>query len=323
MKRILTAFILIIVSVAAACSGSGAATRNAQTTANASASETAKTVEKQDAELQRQIEQIASAAKGRVGVRALLLETGQSVSLNAKEQYPMQSVYKLPIGMALLEQVDAGKLRLDQRVRIERSDYLKKEQHSPIRDRNPEGAELSLEELLRFAVSESDGVASDVALRMAGGAQAVMKYLNGLKVSEIIVANSEREIGQDWETQYRNWASPEGAVALLRAIHERRGLSEKSYATLLKFMTDSPTGPRRLKGLLPKGAVVAHKTGTSGRNAKGVTAATNDIGIVTLPNGRHAAIAVFVSDSPADEATREEVIARIAKAVWDKWGSQG
>ncbi|HYO92341.1 MAG TPA: serine hydrolase, partial [Pyrinomonadaceae bacterium] len=141
------------------------------------------------------------------------------------------------------------------------------------------------------------------------------------KVTEIIVANSEKEIGQDWETQYRNWASPEGAVTLLKAIHERRGLSEQSMALLLKFMTDSPTGPKRLKGLLPKSAVVAHKTGTSGRNASGITAATNDIGIITLPNGRHVAIAVFVSDSPTDDATREGVIARIAKAVWDKWGS--
>ncbi|HEX8173807.1 MAG TPA: class A beta-lactamase, subclass A2 [Pyrinomonadaceae bacterium] len=321
MTRLLPAFILIAVAVFAACSGSGAANRNAGTQPpGASASETPKTVEREDAELQRQIAQIASDAKGRVGVRALLLETGQSISLNAKEHYPMQSVYKLPIGMALLEQVDAGKLRLDQRVRIEKSDYLKKEQHSPIRDKNPEGVELSLEEVLRFAVSESDGVASDVVLRLAGGAEAVMKYLSALKVNEIIVANSEREIGQDWETQYRNWASPEGALSLLRAIHERRGLSEKSYTLLLKFMTDSPTGPKRLKGLLPKGAVVAHKTGTSSTNASGISAATNDVGIITLPNGRHVAIAVFVSDSPTDEATREGVIAKIAKAVWDKWG---
>lgn len=320
MRRILAP--LILVAVAAACSGSGAATQNAKTTTpKASNSDAAKTVEKEDAELQKQIEQIAAAAKGKVGVRAILLETGQAVSLNPKERFPMQSVYKLPIGMAVLEQVDAGKLKLSQRVRIEKSDYLKKEQHSPIRDRNPEGAEMSLEELLRFAVSESDGVASDVALRMAGGAEAVMKYLHGLKVTEIIVANSEKEIGQDWETQYRNWASPEGAVTLLRAIHERRGLSEQSMAILLKFMTDSPTGPKRLKGLLPKGALVAHKTGTSGRNAGGVTAATNDIGIITLPNGRHVAIAVFVSDSPADDATREGVIARVAEAVWNKWGS--
>ena len=81
-------------------------------------------------------------------------------------------------------------------------------------------------------------------------------------------------------------------------------------------MTESKPGAKRLKGLLPRGTVIAHKTGTSGTE-NGMTAATNDIGIITLPSGRHLAIAVFVSDSPADEATREGVIARIAKAVFD------
>jgi beta-lactamase class A len=85
-------------------------------------------------------------------------------------------------------------------------------------------------------------------------------------------------------------------------------------------MRETPTGPKRLKGLLPNTAVVAHKTGTSG-TAGGISAATNDIGLVTLPNGRQVAIAVFVSDSPADLATRETVIAQIAKAIWDSWGN--
>jgi beta-lactamase class A len=85
-------------------------------------------------------------------------------------------------------------------------------------------------------------------------------------------------------------------------------------------MTESTPGARRLKGLLPVGANVAHKTGTSGIE-NGITAATNDIGIITLPNGRHLAIAVFVADSPADEATREGVIAKIAKAVWEKFAT--
>jgi beta-lactamase class A len=82
-------------------------------------------------------------------------------------------------------------------------------------------------------------------------------------------------------------------------------------------MIDSTTGPKRLKGLLPKGTAVAHKTGTGGTQS-GSTSATNDIGIIYLPNGNHLAVAVFVSDSSADEKTRESVIARIAKASWDK-----
>ena len=172
---------------------------------------------------------------------------------------------------------------------------------------------------MRYAVSESDGTASDVLFGLAGGADGIGAYLKEINVSEITILNTEKEIGRDWETQYRNWASPEGAVMLLRALHERRGLSEPSQALLLKLMTETPTGPKRLKGLLPAGTSVAHKTGTGGANARGIAAATNDIGIITLPNGRHLAIAVFVSDSPANETTREAVISQIARAAWDKW----
>jgi beta-lactamase class A len=268
-------------------------------------------------DLQNQIERIASVAKGRVGVAATVLETGESISLNPDEHFPMQSVYKLPIGMAVMQQVDAGKINLAQRVRVDRSDFVRRGQHSPVRDKNPNGTELSVGELLRFTLSESDGTASDVLLELVGGAEAVSQYLEKLNVNEVIVANTEKEIGQDWETQYRNWASPKGAVALLRALHERRGLSEQSQALLLKLMIESSTGPKRLKGLLPAGTIVAHKTGTSG-TANGVTAATNDIGLVTLPNGRHLAIAVFVADSSANDVTREEVIARITRAIYEE-----
>jgi len=92
----------------------------------------------------------------------------------------------------------------------------------------------------------------------------------------------------------------------------------KGIPLILKFMADSNPGAMRLKRLLPKGTVVAHKTGTSGTQ-NNITAATNDIGIITLPNGEHLAIAVFVSDSPADENIREAVIAKIAKAAFDLW----
>ena len=276
-----------------------------------------KAIGKQDDELRKQIEQIAALAKGRVGVAAEVLETGASVSLNPQEHFPMQSVYKLPIGMAVLAQVDSGRLSLEQKVRVEKSDFVRSGQLSPIRDKNPNGVDLSLLEVLRFAVSESDGTASDVLLRLVG-VDSVQQYLNALGIREIIVANSEKEIGSDWETQFRNWATPAGAVQLLRCLHEGRGLSEASQQLLLKFMTETPTSAKRLKGLLPQTAVVAHKTGTSGSNGK-VFAATNDIGLITLPNGHHVAIAVFVSNSPATVAMREKVIAQIAKAIWDRW----
>jgi beta-lactamase class A len=265
------------------------------------------------------IEKTAGPAKGRVGVFAVVLETGESVSLDSDGHYPMQSVYKFPISMAVLKQIDDGKLKLDQKVRVEKSEYVNKYMHSPLRDKNPNGADVTVQELIRYAIVESDGTASDVLMRLAGGPAAIEAYLLEINIGEMIVENTEEEIGQNWETQYRNWATPEGAAALLRALHEKRGISDPHQKLLLKFMTESVPGAKRLKGMLPPGTAVAHKTGTSGTNAEGVTAATNDIGIITLPTGKHLAIAVFVSDSPLDEAGREAVIAGIAKAAWDTW----
>src|ERR1041385_966714 len=230
--------------------------------------------------IQPQLMQTASLAQGRVGVRAIILETGDTLAeLNSRDHFPMQSVYKLPISMAVLKQVDEGKLKLDQKVRVTKEDYVGAAAHSPIRDKYPQGAELTVDELLRFAVSESDGTASDVLMKLAGGNQAVQKYLSDLPVTDLIVLNTEKELSEDNTAQYRNYASPESAVALLRALFERRGLSEASWTLLMKYLVESKPGAKRLKGLLPAATIVAHKTGTSGTD-KGITAATNDIGII-------------------------------------------
>jgi beta-lactamase class A len=282
-------------------------------------SQNSKIDQNRDKELLAKIEQIASAAKGKVGVAAVVIETGESVSLNPNDRFPMQSVYKLPIGMAALSHVDAGKLKLDQKVRVTKSDYPSAGMYSPIRDKYPDGVEMTVKDLVQFAISKSDSTASDVLIGLVGGARAVQDFLTQLKIKDWIVLNTEKEIGQDWQVQYRNSATPEAAVALLRAVHFGTGLSESSHALVLKFMTESIRAEKRLKALLPAGTVVAHKTGTSGTR-NGVSAATNNVGIITLPNGRHVAIAVFVSDSRADEATREGVIAKVARAVWDAWG---
>jgi beta-lactamase class A len=266
--------------------------------------------------LRKEFEEIGHDANGRVGVAVMLLESRESVELRGDERFPMHSVYKLPIAMAVLQRVDRGELQLDQTVKVETTDFVRKGMYSPLRDKYPQGAQLTIAELLRYAVAESDGTASDVLLNLTGGARGVMSFLNDINVSGVNVVNSEKEIGRDWQTQYENWATPKAAVELLSALQTARGLSAGSQAFLLKLTTESIPGAKRLKGQLPAGTVVAHKTGTGGTR-DGITSATNDIGIITLPNSTHLAVAVFVSDSSADEAKRESVIARIAKAAWD------
>ena len=92
-------------------------------------------------ELRDWIEQISQAAQGRVGVTATVLETGESVTLNGNQQWTMQSVYKFPIAMAVLAQVDQGKLKLDQKIRVEASDVI---QGSRILDEKSQGIEFSI-----------------------------------------------------------------------------------------------------------------------------------------------------------------------------------
>jgi beta-lactamase class A len=268
--------------------------------------------------LSKDLETIASEVDGTLGAAALLVETGERAALNGDAHFPMQSVYKAPIGMAVLHAVDEGKLTLDMPVRVEVSEYVPAGAHSPLRDQNPNGATVPLRALLRLSVEESDGTASDVLLRLAGGKAAAQAYLSGLGIEGIRVATTEGEMGRDGKAQYRSWASPNEAVRWLAALQEGKGLTPASRALLLGWMTTTRTFPTRIKGRLPEGTVVAHKTGSSGTHT-GATAATNDIGIVTLPDGRHLAIAVFLMDSKAPPEARDAAIARVARAAWDRF----
>ncbi|MEZ0608121.1 class A beta-lactamase [Fibrella sp. WM1] len=264
------------------------------------------------------MKQMAAEARGRIGVAAAIVETGEAVAFAGNERFPMQSVYKFPIAMATLAAIDAGTIRRQKPVVVEKAEYVGPKQHSPLRDKYPEGATVSVDDLLRYAVSESDGSASDVLLRLVGGASAVQTYLNTIGVKGVIVKNTERELGTADSVQYANWATPVEVVSLLRQLQLGRGLSAASRTYLLNLMTDTPTGLNRLKGQLPPGTLVAHKTGTS-LTVDGKTAATNDVGLITLPSGKHLAVAVFVSDARTDQATRERVIAQIAKKLWSRW----
>jgi len=269
--------------------------------------------------LQRLIEHFAHDAQGRVGVAASVIETGQTVTVAGDERFPMQSVYKLPIAVAVLHDVDAGRLQMDQVISIDQGRLADGRLYSPIRSRFPGGAQLTIRELLRYAICESDNVASDTLMRLAGGPARITAYLQSIGINAVVVASTERDMAADADAQYRNWATPRGALKMLTTFHAGAGLSSPSRRSLRDALIQSVTGPHRIKGLLPPGTVVAHKTGTS-ETVAGHTTATNDIGIITLPDGRHIAIVVFISDSTADVEDRELTIARIARAAYDQLG---
>lgn len=286
---------------------------------------------KADDELQQQIVDIAKEAKGKVGVYALVIETDRSVSFNGGEHFAMQSVVKLPISMAVLEQISREKQNLDKIVAISKEEYVPANMRSPLRDK--QSTELTVRELIRYAISESDGTAADVLQRIAGGASGVQAYIDSLGIADTKVKYSHKEFGKAWPLQYENWTTPEAAADLLIMLWHsysengkevrkvRPSNSGRDAELLLKFMTESNNPAERILAGLPSGTVVAHKTGTGGTQ-DGVTSATNDVAIITLPNGNHIALTVFLGDSSADQKTREGVIAKIAKAVWDKWSME-
>jgi beta-lactamase class A len=259
---------------------------------------------------------ISAEARGRVGVAAEIIESGDTAELNGAEHFPMQSVYKLPISMTVLQLVDDGKLTLEKSVEVRVADMVPAEKHSPLRDQFPGGTRKTIRELIRYALVESDGTASDILLREAGGPAVVMKYLQSQGVGDLIVAHTEMQL--TWKTQYEDWCTPRAAVKLLMNLQNGIGISDASRALVMIDMQESKTGATRILNLLPKGTVVADKTGSSGMQ-DGRAAATNDIGLVTLPDGRHMAIAIFVSDSEAADAVRDSVIAKIARGAWDEW----
>ncbi len=228
----------------------------------------------------------------------------------------MQSVYKLPIAMAVLHAVEAGKFSLATKVWFLRSDLIAPDQASPLRDAHPHaGVSVTVDELLRLAVSESDGVASDILLRTVGGPRVADSYVQSLGIRGIHIEDTEKTLGRAVRAQYRNDAQAQSLVALLRLLADRSPLNPQHTSLLLRRMTESETGPHRIKGLLPAGTVVAHKTGTSGSQDR-MHNATNDAGLITLPDGRRLALAVLIADSSESQSVREAVIAEIAQLVW-------
>jgi beta-lactamase class A len=230
----------------------------------------------------------------------------------------MQSVYKLPLAMAVLHRVDLGELALDHVVHIDRGQLLPGT-WSQLRDAHQNAdVDITLAELLRYVVSQSDNNGCDALFRLMGGTAAVEQYVHGLGVRDISIVGTEEEMHRDWQVQFRNSARPGALVDLLELLHGKRVLSEKTQAFLWKLMVETTTGPRRLKGRLPANVVVGHKTGSSGRDKQGVTAAVNDIGILQLPNGKRIAIAVLVTGTRVPDETSERVIADIARLVVDR-----
>jgi beta-lactamase class A len=268
--------------------------------------------------LQEKLEQIIKGKKADVSVSVFFLGDRRSVSVNGDQHYPMQSVYKFHLALAVLDQVDKGKMMLHQKIFIKKSDLLPNT-WSPLRERYPDGnVALPLSEIIRTTISESDNNGCDILFRLVGGPNKVHKYIAKLGIKDCAIVATEEDMHKDDKVQFTNWTTPKAANALLEKFWNGQVLKKTTGAFLMKAMEDTVSGPNKIKGLLPSGTVVAHKTGYSGVNKDGLTAATNDIGIVTLPNGKKILISVFVSMSKETEKSNDLIIAELARAARDE-----
>lgn len=266
--------------------------------------------------LRTNIAAISAQSKGTVGVSVRVIEDADTFAQNGNKHLPMQSVFKFPIAMAVLHLIDQKQFTIDKKVHIDKAMLLPKT-HSPLRDKYPNGnVDVPISELIQFMVSESDNNACDILVKIAGGPKKIEDFIHSIGVKDISIKTDEHGMAQAWNIQYTNWATPNAMTELLEKFYHGKALSKASNDFLWKTMLATSTGPQRIKAGLPAGTTWGHKTGTSGTE-KGLTAATNDAGIIVLPNGKHVAITVFLSDSKADEASREGTLAAIGKAVYE------
>ena len=272
----------------------------------------------QKAELKKEISKITEGKKATVAVSVLGIDFPfQYNNNNAEKKLPMQSVFKYHIALAVLDLVDQGKLSLDQKVFIKKSELLPNT-WSPIREKNPEGNfEMSISELIEYTVAMSDNVGCDVLLRLIGGPKVVHDFLISKGAKDTQIVYNEELMQSAWKNQYENYTTMKSATKLLKDFYKGKILSKKSTEFLLAVMYRTSTGLNKIVEQLPKSAKVAHKTGSSGKNDAGLTGAENDIAIITLPNGKTYAIAIFVSDSTESYDVNCKMISDISKVVFE------
>jgi beta-lactamase class A len=268
-------------------------------------------------DLENELLKIIEGKKATVGVAIQHIERGDTLTIHNSLRLPMQSVYKFPEAIAALQLVDKGELKLNQQVFVSK-ELAAKFSNSKLKERYPsESFSCSLEELIQFSVSNSDNLSCDVLFNMLGGPKKVNEMVKSWGYKDIQIAYTEIEMRQKISNQYKNYCKPSTMTSMLADFYSNKLLSKSSTDLLMRFMIESPTSSKRLKGLLPEGTVVAHKTGTG--DSDKMIYALNDVGIITLPDGTHLSIAVFVKHSTESYEATEQLIAEITKEVYNSF----
>ncbi|MEM7780249.1 MAG: serine hydrolase [Pseudomonadota bacterium] len=263
---------------------------------------------------EQRIAELADGDRGRIGVAALDLTTGEQVAVLGDQLFPMASTSKIAVAAAYLEMVEQGRYSLTSEFPLLIPVRSRKfsSPAAPVR----EGNMMSAVDLIEIMITRSSNPATDALLAAVGGPEAVNDWMERQGIEDFSI---DRDIAtlvrDDGEYDPATWidprdsATPRAMVRLLEGLYRGDFLSDQSRQVLLGAMSRTVTGRRRIPAFMPADARVSHKTGSLNNTS-------SDIGIIEMPDGRAFAVAIYVTGQ-GTRRNREARIAAIARALYD------
>ena len=266
--------------------------------------------------LQGELEALAAKLPATVGI-AVIIDGGETVTVNNDQRFPLMSVFKFHQTLAVADRCARLGIPLETELWVTKED-LPPNTWSPLRDARPGGGfGISIAELLRYTLQQSDNNACDILFDRICSVRDTEAYIHGLGIRDCAISATEAEMHEDGARCRDNWTTPLATARLVERFLTGDILPVPLHGFVKAAMIGCTTGAMRLaRPLAATGAVLGHKTGTSDRDGGGRLLALNDAGFVLLPDGRHYAIAVFVKDSRASDAETEAMIAQISACVY-------
>ena len=258
----------------------------------------------------KQIEKVISDAGYKGGVAIKNLRSGAEIVIHGDDYFPMASVFKFPIAIAVLKMVDDGKLKHSQKFHLGRHN-IQESLGGPLAKKYAKGeANLTLDELLNYMVSDSDNNACDFLLGVVGGPEKVTAALRKLQIEKINVNRTEAEFAatsNDPGPKNLDAATPRSMIQLYEKFRDGNILNYPSTTYLLKLMRESRNPPHIQNGL-PRDLVVAHKSGWCNKSA-----CINDTGLIALPDGRGYIVMAIFLDGELEMDSGSAAIGKIAR----------
>lgn len=264
------------------------------------------------------ISEIVASYPGEIGV-AVIIDDSDTVAVNNRNIYPMMSVFKVHQALALCDDFDRRGISLDTLITIRR-DELDPHTWSPMMKDYPDsGFSLTVKDLLRYTLRQSDNNASNLMFGRLLGVEETDSFISTVILRrDFRIAYTEAEMSADHRRAYSNSTSPLGAAELINRLFTDSLVSRDKQDFIMRTLGECETGKDRIAApLLDKeGVSIAHKTGSGYINEEGVLAAHNDVAYICLPNGTRYSLAVFVKDFKGNETQAAKAIAHVSAAVY-------